>query len=397
MAPHGPPCWWVLRSAGLVALWLAASVTPAAAVSIELKDAGPDRVERQRAAAEGRLPLPDTPDTSRLAERLAAQGFNAGSPLFIRIFKAQSELEVWIEQNGSYAHFATYPICHWSGGLGPKLRQGDKQSPEGFYSLTERNLHRAGRWQQALNLGYPNAFDRSQARDGSYILVHGGCSSVGCFAMTNPVMSEIYGLTRAAFAGGQRHIPVHVFPFRMTEQNLEQYKSSEWINFWLNLKEGYDAFEDTKRPPRISVCQNRYSIQQSSPLETGGPGPLGVCGETASLIEGLDRLEGLMPPQGMARLWAGVATSASLSSGATAASLRTLLLPAQGPVQGTAANFNVPKQRQSQARSYTCNPSLPACRKHIALQDVRFAKRTWATNISGPRAKSPARSRYSRI
>ena len=276
-----------------------ASLQAAHAVSIELRDEAPDRIERQRAAAIGNLPLPGTPDTSQFPNRLAAAGLKSGLPMLIRIFKAESELEVWMEKDGAYVLFATYPICHWSGTLGPKIREGDKQTPEGFYTITSRQLHRLGRWTRALNLGFPNAYDESLKRDGSYILVHGGCSSVGCFAMTNPVIEEVYSLTSAALRGGQRHVPVHVFPFRMTEANLARHKDAEWYLFWQNLKEGFDAFERTKRPPYVSVCDGHYRVEEmsagSSPSEEGAPGPLAVCGPTAAALLDSDKSAWLVP------------------------------------------------------------------------------------------------------
>jgi murein L,D-transpeptidase YafK len=241
-----------------------AGAVGAHALSIELNDVAPDRIERQRAAADGRLPLAGTPDTTHLEVRLTEQGLRSGAPVLMRIFKAQSELEIWMEKEETFVHFATYPICHWSGTLGPKIREGDRQAPEGFYTISSRQLHRLGRWPRAMNLGFPNAFDRVHDRDGSYILMHGGCSSVGCFAMTNPVISEIYGLAAAALRGGQRYIPVHVFPFRMTEENLAPHAASEWASFWRNLKEGYDSFERTHLPPRIGVCENRYTIEDGA-------------------------------------------------------------------------------------------------------------------------------------
>lgn len=277
--------------AGLL-LWPAV----ASAVSIELKDVASDRVERQRSAAKGALPLPGTPEVGRTAVRLAEKGLAVGSPVMLRIFKDASELELWVEKEGVFVHFATYPICHWSGTLGPKQAEGDKQTPEGFYTVTSRQLHRLGRWKRALNLGFPNAFDQSQARSGSYILVHGGCSSVGCFAMTDPVMAEIFLLTSSALQKGQQHIPVHVFPFRMTDANLEAHRTSEWHQFWLNMKEGYDTFERTHRPPRVSVCDNRYLIQEAGPEEGAAPGPLEVCAATVARIEDLVRSNGFAPP-----------------------------------------------------------------------------------------------------
>jgi murein L,D-transpeptidase YafK len=282
----------------VIAAGLSFSPGDVAALSIELKDVAPDRVERQRAAAMGRLPLPGTPDVAKTVERLAEKGMKAGAPMLIRIFKAESELEIWMERDGRYELFSTYPICHWSGTLGPKQREGDKQTPEGFYTITSRQLHRVGRWPRALNLGFPNAYDQALKRDGSYILVHGGCSSVGCFAMTNTVINEVYSLASASLRAGQRHIPAHVFPFRMTQANLDKHKDSQWAGFWGNLREGYDSFERTRQPPRVSVCQNKYSFQDASgPVEAGAPSPLAVCGGTAAAIRALDKSAWLVPLQ----------------------------------------------------------------------------------------------------
>lgn len=237
----------------------------AAGITIELKDVAPDRIERQRAAVDGRLPLPKTPDVGRLKERLAEAGVRSGAPMLMRVFKEESELELWIEKDERFHLFATYPICHWSGTLGPKLREGDKQTPEGFYTLTARQLRHIGRWPRAINLGYPNAFDRAHKRNGSFILMHGGCSSVGCFAMTNPVMAEIHGLAKAALSGGQRHVPVHVFPFRMTQKALAARADNPWHGFWSNLQAGYTSFERTRRPPRVSVCNGAYHVEDALP------------------------------------------------------------------------------------------------------------------------------------
>jgi murein L,D-transpeptidase YafK len=260
----------------LAAGGLLAGSTVASALTIELRDAAPDRIERQRMAALGALPLPGTPDLSSLEQRLAAAGIDGGAPLFLRIFKAESELEVWARKGGTFTLFATYPICHWSGSLGPKLVDGDKQNPEGFYEINRRRLHRSARWPQALNLGFPNALDRFHKRTGSHILIHGGCSSIGCFAMTNAVVEEIFGLVERAIKKGQDRVHVHVFPFRMTEENLARYAESEWAPFWRNLKDGYDAFERTRLPPKIGVCQNRYVVREmlgdDAPATNGKPG-----------------------------------------------------------------------------------------------------------------------------
>ena len=276
--------WLTLAAACLMPLHAAC------AVSIELKDVASDRLDRQRAAAEGNLPLAGTPDLSRLTERLAEKGLKLGSPVLLRAFKSESELEVWIRKDGDYVKFATYPVCHWSGTLGPKLREGDKQTPEGFYTVTRGQMHHVGRWPRSLNLGFPNVFDKVLARNGSNILVHGGCSSVGCFAMTNSVIEEIYGLTEQALRSGQNFVPVQVYPFRMTDANLESQKSSPWHGFWANLKEGSDLFERTKRPPKVSVCDGRYTFTDLAPGEGADGSPLAVCAETRAALDTLEQL-----------------------------------------------------------------------------------------------------------
>lgn len=251
--------------AGLVAAGLLVAAPHAAAITIELNDVAADRIERQRAAVDGRLPLARTPDVGRLEQRLAEAGVKPGAPMLMRIFKETSELEIWLEKGDRFHLFATYPICNWSGTLGPKRREGDKQTPEGFYTITNRQMRHLGRWPRAINLGFPNAFDRAHNRNGSYILMHGGCSSVGCFAMTNPVMSEIYGLAKAAIREGQRHVPVHVFPFRLTDEALDARAQSPWHGFWSSLQSGYQSFERTGRPPRVSVCDGQYRVEDASP------------------------------------------------------------------------------------------------------------------------------------
>ena len=282
--------------AALAVTLIAACYPPALAlaVTIELKDAAPDRIERQRLIARG-VPLAGTPEVDALDARLAKLELKRGTPVMLRIFKEESQLELWMLKGDRYIKFANYPICHWSGSLGPKIAEGDKQSPEGFYTITKRQLHYSGRWRQSLNIGFPNAFDRSLLRTGSYILIHGGCSSVGCYAMTNPVITEVFGLVRAALWTGQDHVPVHVFPFRMTETKLNQHKQAEWLGFWRNLKAGYDSFERTKRPPRIGVCKGSYQISDVGPGEVGQSArPLDVCGETAQILQAEQVLQSIV-------------------------------------------------------------------------------------------------------
>jgi murein L,D-transpeptidase YafK len=215
------------------------------------------------------LPLRGTPDLARLDERLSDQGLRLGAPAFIRIFKLESELELWLEKDGGFVRFATYPICLWSGRLGPKLASGDGQAPEGFYTVDKEQLNPNSRWHRAFNLGFPNAFDQAQGRTGSFLMIHGGCSSIGCYAMTNPVIDELWGVVTAALDGGEARVPVHVFPFRMSEANVAARKAERWSGFWSDLKSGYDAFEKDHIPPVVSVCRGRYVVE-SGTLETVG-------------------------------------------------------------------------------------------------------------------------------
>lgn len=253
------------RAAGAAAMLISALaiallVSPAFALIVELDDVAPDRIERQRAFARGTLPGPEAPDAGTFDDRLAAQGLIEGAPILIRIFKAESELELWMRKGNAFVLKGTYPICHWTGSLGPKRREGDKQSPEGFYTVGAPQMRHRGRWNQAFNLGFPNLYDKRLHRTGSYILVHAGCSSTGCYAMTEPAQREIHRLASAALRRGQKRFQVHIFPFRMTEANLARHADSPWVGFWRDLKAGYDAFEETRLPPHLSVCGHRYVV-----------------------------------------------------------------------------------------------------------------------------------------
>lgn len=215
------------------------------------------------------LPLPDEPDLERLPERLAKAGVKEGAPILVRIFKSEFELELWMQRDGAFQRFATYPICRWSGRIGPKYREGDVQAPEGFYTVDQTGLNPNSRWYRSFNLGYPNAFDRAHGRTGSFIMVHGGCASIGCFAMTNAQMQEIWQLVTSALQGGQKRFQVQVYPFRMSEEALARYAGSPHIAFWKNLKEGNDLFEFNRQPPKVSVCGGAYRFEAGAPGSTG--------------------------------------------------------------------------------------------------------------------------------
>ena len=195
----------------------------------------------------------------RIEQMLESKSMEFGAPMFIRIFKRSSELEVWIKKGGGrFELFKTYIICRYSGDLGPKLTQGDKQAPEGFYAVRHDRMNPWSKNHLSFNLGYPNAYDRAHDRSVSALMVHGGCRSIGCYAVTDYYMDEIYTLADAALAKGQTEIPVHVFPFRLTSTNLALYRSSPWYEFWVNLKQGYDLFEKYRLPPMVEVIDQRY-------------------------------------------------------------------------------------------------------------------------------------------
>jgi murein L,D-transpeptidase YafK len=202
----------------------------------------------------------DSSSPASVREPDAASEFLSGNPLFIRVFKKESQLELWMRKGDRFELYATYPVCFWSGTLGPKEYEGDRQAPEGFYAVDARHIGAVGRHPRTFDIGFPNAFDRSLGRTGSYILLHGGCRSVGCFAMTDPVMDQIYVLAEEVLRAGQDAIPVHIFPFRMTEANLQLHSNNKWFGFWSNLKQGYDAFEATRMPPVIAMCRGSYRV-----------------------------------------------------------------------------------------------------------------------------------------
>lgn len=197
-----------------------------------------------------------------LQQRFDALHARMGDEVFVRIFKEESVLEVWIKTKQNFELLKTYPICAYSGGLGPKLKEGDEQAPEGFYQVDKRALNPNSKFHLAFNLGYPNAYDRAHGRTGSFLMVHGNCVSVGCYAMTDARIEEIYALVEAALDNGEAYVPVHIFPFRMTKANLMAYHDDRWSEFWGNLQEGYDYFEAKKRPPQIDVCDKCYAIHE---------------------------------------------------------------------------------------------------------------------------------------
>lgn len=215
------------------------------------------------------------PLSEAATSRLAAMGSSPGEAMIIRIFKEDSSLEVWKHtKDGTYKLFKTYEICAWSGEIGPKVREGDRQAPEGFYSITPGLMNPRSNYYLAFNTGYPNKFDRAWGRTGSQLMVHGDCSSRGCYAMTDEGIAEIYALGREAFRGGQKTFELQIFPFRMTNANLLKYRDNPNIDFWRNIKTGYDAFEMSHEEVAWDVCEKRYVFfPAGGPLDAAGACP----------------------------------------------------------------------------------------------------------------------------
>jgi len=199
-----------------------------------------------------------------LEEGLTELSGKVGDPVFIRIFKEESLLEVWMRSGTEYAHLKDYAICAYSGALGPKLKEGDRQAPEGFYKVKKHLLNPNSKFHLSFNLGYPNAYDRAHERTGSFLMVHGNCVSDGCYAMTDEKIEEIYALVESALQKGQKYVQVHAYPFRMTEEMMALYSESEWYDFWVNLKEGYDYFESEKLPAKVNVKNKLYTIHEAN-------------------------------------------------------------------------------------------------------------------------------------
>lgn len=213
-------------------------------------------------------------DRDRLRDDLVAAGFVLGDRAHIRIFKQEKRLELWLQRrDGRFALFRGYDICRFSGGLGPKLREGDRQSPEGFYRVSKSQLNPNSRHHLSFNLGFPNAYDRQLGRTGSALMVHGGCTSIGCYAITDEKVDEVYAVVEAALEAGQDAVDVHAFPFRMTEAALARESDNLWLPYWRNLKQGFDLFEATAMPPAVSACRGEYRFG----AEAGGPGCVAIA------------------------------------------------------------------------------------------------------------------------
>lgn len=214
----------------------------------------PQAAEPERLTEVSRRVMP------RLSQEVEAAGLRVGAPIFLRIFKLPGVLELWLEHQGRFRLFRSYPICAASGYLGPKLREGDWQSPEGLYRVGPSQMNPTSAYHLSFDLGFPNEYDQAHLRSGSALMVHGNCASVGCYAMTDSRMEEIYLLAQAALNGGQDRFAVHIFPFPLSEDNLRFYGVSPWASFWRALKPAHDHFIATGTVPSVTVTDAQYRV-----------------------------------------------------------------------------------------------------------------------------------------
>ncbi len=372
------------------------------------------------ASSDAKPAAPDAAKPSDLDQRLAKAGLKRGAPVLLRIFKEESELELWMQAGETYKRFATYPICRWRGVLGPKLVEGDRQSPEGFYAFGQEHLVWQGHWFRAFNLNFPNALDQALGRTGSGLLIHGACSSIGCYAMTDAIIDEMFDLIVAGLASGQGRVQVHVFPFHMTTANLNRHADSPWIGFWRDLKPASDLFVSTQIPPRVGLCDGRYVVKPGVADDAQSDRLRDWC-TTPILTGNADRLDLVMaarraaaapppviasakPPSERVKLYAKLAGEGQIPKpkplpgkptsygpspdvgvkdagavipevlvslpDAERAALLGVRKPGQAPVSGSGVGGG---GGDPGSPTYSCNPSLPACRHFIASNVARPA------------------------
>ena len=194
-----------------------------------------------------------------IVQKMKAKGMKKNAPVYFRLFKDEHVVEVWKQKdNGKFDMVQNYNICAWSGTLGAKYKQGDRQAPEGYYPIRPAQMNPASKYFLSINTGFPNAFDRANGRTGSDLMIHGACSSSGCYSMTDESVAQIFAFARDAFAGGQQEIILEALPFRMTPEKMAIFSAHKDFKFWSMLREGYDSFELTKMPPKVDFCEKKY-------------------------------------------------------------------------------------------------------------------------------------------
>ena len=246
----------MIRRALLLAVAVAAALTPATCLGQSPKP----------------LPAKATQELpAELRALLEQKKMPKHSPIVLRIFKEEAELEVWKQDaTGRFQILKTYPICRWSGDLGPKFHEGDRQAPEGFYTVTPEQMNPNSNFHLSINVGFPNPFDKAHKRNGSFLMIHGDCLSMGCYAMTDEQISEIYALARDALIG-RPSFQVQAYPFRLTPQNLARHRNNPNMPFWKMLKVGNDHFETSQREPKVDVCNRTYVFDAQPPPNSPQP------------------------------------------------------------------------------------------------------------------------------
>ena len=205
------------------------------------------------------------PLTPELLTAMQEKGMHKEDPILIRTYKQEAEFEVWKKDvSGRYALLKTFPMCRWSGQLGPKRKEGDRQAPEGYYPITPAQMNPNSNYHLSYDMGYPNAYDRAHGGTGAYLMVHGDCSSAGCYSMTDQQIEEIYALVREAHSGGQKAVQMEALPFRFTPANLARHRLDPNMPFWRELKQGADRFEITKQEPKVGVCNGHYTFDRAT-------------------------------------------------------------------------------------------------------------------------------------
>jgi murein L,D-transpeptidase YafK len=252
---------WVWSSALIYRTFVRAIIASAAlAASVLLAGCDTDEISLATIAKANQ------PVSPKLLAAMVEKDMDLQSPMLIRLFKQEAELEVWKQdRSGRFALLKTYPICRWSGDLGPKVREGDRQAPEGFYSITPGQMNPQSAYYLSFNTGFPNAFDRALGRSGSQLMVHGDCSSRGCYAMTDEQIAEIYSLGRESFFGGQKAFQLQAYPFKMTPVNMAKHRNNPNMPFWKMIKEGWDHFEVTRQEPKVDFCEKKYVFDAAKP------------------------------------------------------------------------------------------------------------------------------------
>jgi murein L,D-transpeptidase YafK len=195
-------------------------------------------------------------------------GAKPGSEIFLRAFKREKRLELWMKKDSVFQLFRSYPICYVPGKLGPKRREGDLQVPEGAYFIDRFNPK--SNFHLSLRVNYPNEADlhfSDKEKPGGEIYIHGACVSVGCIPIKNPNIEEVYLLALDAMTGEQEQIPVHIFPCRLDDVNLQNLIDDDFFNaanrrFWENLQPVYEFFEQKRVVPKVEVNeQGRYEVK----------------------------------------------------------------------------------------------------------------------------------------